>query len=363
MNPAWRIDHANGEIGRKMMGSPSPLLDPALLLPYADAQSALARVGERLRLSPVRQPWKARMALAERQALAGIDAYELPEEAITVDARGRTTTSAFDLTHWKHAIGRPITLNALMSDPDALLAWLGASRDSLDAPLANGRAACELVPAVEAWSKACHALPPSPPLLHSGRIALLWRQMTPLACGDAVASLLIGDRWGPGRWHGSQGGLTALGLKLAGGRWKIAPAAELDHLWLGAILAGANAHLELELRLRAYAHRAAGHIRDRRRTGRLKELIIFAMARPAITSSQVAKQFGLTSAGAIKLLTTAEGAGLLVERTGQASFRSYMIPVSGVAPSPSQARASTADLFEPTIWDEAGENFSSSELF
>ena len=66
----------------------------------------------------------------------------------------------------------------------------------------------------------------------------------------------------------------------------------------------------------------------------MKELIFFAMARPAITSSQVAKQFGLTSAGAIKLRTTAEAIGLLVERTGQASFRGYMIAVSGVVSLP-----------------------------
>ena len=345
-----------------MTVDPPPLSAPALLLAYADAQAALARIEERVRLSPVRQPWKTRMALAERQALAAIDAYELPDEALTIDARGRVVTGAYDLTHWKNAIGTSITLDALMADPTALLAWLGADREPQDARLLGRREAWELVPAIAAWGKACRSLPASPPLLHASRIAALWRQLAPLARGDVVASLLIGDRWGPGRWKGSQGGLTALGLKLAGGRWKIAQGAELDHLWLGAILAGANAHLELELRLRAYAQRAAGHIRDRRRTGRLKELILFAMARPAITSSQVAKQFGLTSAGAIKLLTTAEAAGLLVERTGQASFRSYMIPVSGAAPSPSPARASTADLFEPTFWDEAGEIYTSSEL-
>lgn len=345
-----------------MTVDPPPLFDPALLLAYAAAQTALARIEERLRLSPVRGPWKARMALAERQALAAIDAYDLPEEAVTVDARGRVVTGSYDLTHWKHAIGRPITLEALMADPAALLAWLGVDREPQDARFPGRRAVWERVPAIEAWSKACQSLPPSPPLFHASRIAALWRQLAPLARGDGIASLLIGDRWGPGRWKGSQGGLTALGLRLAGGRWKIAQGTELDHLWLGAILAGANAHLELELRLRAYAQRAAGHIRDRRRMGRLKDVILFAMARPAITSSQVAQQFGLTSAGAIKLLRTAEAAGLLVERTGQASFRSYMIPVSGVAPSPSLARAYTANIFEPTIWDEAGEIYTSSEL-
>lgn len=344
-----------------MTASSPPLLDPALLLAYADAQTALGRVEERLRLSPVRQPWKTRMALAERQALAWTDAIDLPEEAVTVDVRGRVVTSDYDLTHWKHAIGMPITLDGLMADPSALLAWLGIEADPPDHNLPGRRESWEIVSAVEAWSKACRALPPSPPLLHAGRIAALWRQLAPLARGDGVASLLIGDRWGPGRWHGSHGGMTALGLKLKGGRWKIAQGAELDHLWLNAILAGANAHLELELQLRAYAQRAAGHIHARRRPGRLKELIVFAMARPAVTSSQVAKRLGLTSAGAIKLLSTAEAEGLLIERTGQASFRSYMIPVGGAVPSPLGRRASAADPFEPTFWDGEGENTLLSE--
>lgn len=335
-----------------MTASSPPLPDPALLLAYADAQTALGRVEERLRLSPVRQPWKARMALAERQALAGIDAYELPEEAVTIDARGRASTSAYDLTHWKHAIGMPITLDALIADPSALLAWLGTETGPSDPNVSGRRETWEVHQAIEAWSKACQALPPSPPLLHSGRISALWRQFAPLARGDVVASLLIGDRWGSGRWTGSQGGLTALGLQRAGGPWKIASGRDLDRLWLGAITAGAKAHLEWEVQLRGYAQRAAQHLEERRRAGRLKEVIQFAMARPAITSSQVAKQFGLTSAGAIKLLTTAEAEGLLIERTGQGSFRSYQIPVSGGSPSAPRPRPTVADLFEPTIWDE-----------
>ncbi|WP_313806674.1 hypothetical protein [Sphingobium sp.] len=301
------------------------------------------------------------MALAERQALAGVDAYELPEEAVRIDGRRRTITSGYDLTHWKHAIGMPITLDALMTDPSALLAWLGAETGPSNQPVPGHREPWEMHPAIDAWSKACQALPPSPPLLHSGRIAALWRQLAPLARGDLVASLLIGDRWGPGRWTGSQGGLAALGLQRAGGPWKIASGRDLDRLWLDAIIAGAKAHLEWEVQLRGYAHRAAQHLADRKRLGRLKEVILFAMARPAITSNQVAKRFGLTSAGAIKLLTTAEAEGLLIERTGQGSFRSYRIPVSGESPSPARPHAPVVDLFEPTIWDEEDENRLPSE--
>ena len=212
------------------MTIPPPLPSPSLMVCYAEAQAALARLEERLRLSPVRQPLKARMALAERQALASIDMADLPEEAVIIDGRGRLTTSVYDLTHWKHAIGMPITLNALATDASALLQWFGVDMRQPSQNATGHRETCELASAVEAWSKACNALPPSPALLHSGRIAALWRQHSPLGRGDVVASLLLGDRWGPGRWNGSQGGLTALGLKLAGGRWKVARGTELDRL-------------------------------------------------------------------------------------------------------------------------------------
>ncbi|UZW57994.1 hypothetical protein NUH86_22195 (plasmid) [Sphingobium sp. JS3065] len=340
----------------RFMTIPPPLPSPSLMVCYAEAQAALARLEERLRLSPVRQPLRARIALSERQALAAIDMADLPEEAVVIDGRGRLTTSVYDLTHWKHAIGMPITLNALVTDASALLQWFGMDMTQPRQNALGHREAWELTSAVEAWSKACKALPPSPALVHSGRIAALWRQHSPLGRGDVVASLLVGDRWGPGRWKGSQGGLTALGLKLAGGRWKVARDTELDRLWLDAIAAGANAHLQIEVQLRGFARRARMHLAVRRRPGRLKDLLSFAMARPAITSGEVARHLGLTSAGAIKLLLTAELEGLLVERTGQASYRSYMVPLSGPKAVPRTHRPASADIFELTIWDDESDD-------
>ncbi|WP_097093777.1 hypothetical protein [Novosphingobium sp. Chol11] len=330
------------------MTSSPPLPD---LVAYAAAQAALVRIEERLRLSPVRRPWRARMAWTERQALAAIDACDLAADALRVDSRGRVQTSAYDLTHWKAAIGAPVTLATLRGDPAGLLAWLAG-----DAPLVRDRE--DGLAAIARWQAACAALPPAPPLLHAARIAALWRQNAPLGKGDVVASLLIGDRWGPGRWTGSIGGLTALGLQHGGASWKVARGAALDRLWLAAIRAGAEAHCETEIRLRGYAQRAAGVLARRRRLGRLKEVILFAMARPAVTSAAVARQLDLTSAGAIKLLTLAVDEGLLVERSGQASYRSYAIPVSAPSPAPAGSRSGP---FDGDIWTDEGENASFSE--
>ncbi len=125
--------------------------------------------------------------------------------------------------------------------------------------------------------------------------------------------------------------------------WKVAEGEQLEHVWLEAIRQGAQAHLDLELRLRAYAVRAAQFLQAKRRPGRLKDMLLLAMIRPRVTSSMAAKALGITSAGAIKLLTIAAEAGLLVERSGQASYRHYAIPVAASSEMPRRL----ADPFDP----------------
>lgn len=360
-SPEYRlsIDYKKMHQVVEMSVSPTP---PDLLLAYAEAQAALARLADRVTLSPVRGPLQTRMALAERQALATADAYELADDVLTIDRRGRVATTPYDLTHWKQAIGQPITLHALAHDSATLLAWLGADLPrAFDPDALSGaveRDPVERGVAIETWQKACSLLPAAPPLLHAARIAALWRQHAPLGKGDIVASLLIGDRWGAGRSPGSHGGLSALGLQQAGGLWKIAFGAELDQLWLNAIRMGAEVHLETDTRLRGYAQRVALHLTGRRRLGRLKDVLRFAMARPTVTSGQVARALKLTSAGAIKLLTLAVNEGLLLEQSGQASYRRYAIPVSPPAPG----RRPTADPFLDDFWAEMGEICSSQSL-
>lgn len=302
-----------------------------LILAYAQAQAAIERIEERRRLSPVRHPWRIRSLIAERQALARMDGLTVEKDAYHVDGRGAVTPSPYDLSHGRHAVGTPISLDALMHDGPALLAWLGFTNadmpDNTSLALPRRRMA-DMLMAIDAWRRAVIALPPSPPLLHGGQIARLWRTHAPLGRGDLVASLLIGDRWGPGRWDGSAGGLVALGLERSHGPWRHATGDALDRIWLHAIASGARQHLDQEIRLRAYGRRAMQHVQARRRPGRLRDMLSLAMARPRITSGIVAAQLGLTSAGAIKLLTIATEAGLLIEQSGQASYRSYAIPVS-----------------------------------
>ncbi|CCW17908.1 hypothetical protein EBBID32_22570 [Sphingobium indicum BiD32] len=334
-----------------------------LILAYAEAHGALERLEERRRLSPVRRPWRIRTLIAERQALARIDNSPIDDLDFTVDGRSTVTTSAYDLSHWRQAIGTPIALDALLNDGMALLRWLGVAPPAGSDPaysLRSGRNAADILPAVAAWQRDVAALPSSPPLLHCARIARLWRRHAPIGQGDLLASLLIGDRWGPGRWTGSAGGLIALGLESNGAAWKRVTDERLDWLWLEAISTGARAHLDLETRLRAYAWRAAQHIERRRRPGRLKDVLRLAMAHPRISSGSVARALGLTSAGAIKLLTIAAGEGLLIEQSGQASYRSYALPVS-MTPLASKGQHGHPDSFARDFWSDDAENMVSPE--
>ncbi|KQN08091.1 hypothetical protein ASE85_17320 [Sphingobium sp. Leaf26] len=327
--------------------------DNTLLAEYADAQAMLARVEERQRLSPVRRPWKIRCFIAERQALAWVDATAIDADAFTVDGRGRIGGADFDLTHWRRAVGAPVTLDILRTNAIGLLDWLGVEDGSTAAtpwaapssPLADVRLR------VEAWQEAMAALPPSPPLLHGAHMAQSWWARAPIGRGDAVAGFLIGDRHGPGRSAASSGGLVAIGFQLSGAAWKVATPARFDRLWLQAMTLGARHHLDQEQRLRGYAERAATQIAARRRPGRLREVIMLAMAHPHIGSRLVADRLDITSAGAIKLLTIATEAGLLVERSGQASYRSYAIPVSNL-PSPSVAPDPLAVPTARDFWTE-----------
>lgn len=325
--------------------------DTNILSLYADAQATLARIEERRRLSPVRRPWKIRSFIAERQALAWIDATSVEASAFTVDGRGSISGATFDLTHWRQAVGAPVTLDTLRTDINGLLDWLGVH----DVPAnvgpwsPSGLPLADVRQHVARWQEEAAALPPSPPLLHGARLALAWRRHAPIGRGDAVASFLIGDRHGPGRWDASFGGLVALGFQVSAAAWKIADPAQFDRLWLRAIVLGASDHLDQETRLRGYADRAATHIASRRRPGRLKDVLMMAMSRPYISSRLVADQLGLTSAGAIKLLGIATDAGLLLERSGQSSYRTYAIPVSH-APHAVSAPDPLADPDSADFW-------------
>lgn len=325
--------------------------DNTLLSAYADAQSMLARIEERQRLSPVRRSWKIRCFIAERQALAWIDATAIDTDAFTVDGRGSVGGADFDLTHWRRAVGAPVTLETLDKDSAGLLDWLGVNDANTAATpwAAPATPLADICLRVDAWQKAVTMLPPSPPLLHGARLAQLWWRHAPIGRGDAVASLLIGDRYGPGRSGVSSGGLVALGFQLSGAAWKIATPAQFDRLWLQSVTLGARHLLDQEQRLRNYATRAAALIAARRRPGRLKEVVMLAMAHPHIGSRLVADRLGITSAGAIKLLTIATEAGLLMERSGQMSYRSYSIPVS-LLPSPSIAPDPLADPETDDFW-------------
>jgi hypothetical protein len=299
------------------------------LLSYATAQSSLERLEERRKLSPVRAAFRVRAQIAERQALARLDHMPLQEADVRVDGRGAVSTTAFDLSRSRQTVDTPITLDALIQDGLAVLEWLGVPPTHASAlPYADP---LEMQARVKAWQSDVAQFLPSPPLLGSAHMARLWRVHAPLGRGDLIASVLIGDRWGPGRWTGSSGGLIAMGLERIQRPWQRAHGEALEQFWLAAITQGTQLQLDLELRLRAFAARATQFIEARRRPGRLKDVLYLAMARPRITSGNVAKALGLTVAGAIKLLTIATEAGLLIERTGQASYRSYAIPVA--APS------------------------------
>ena len=295
-----------------------------------------------MRLSPVRAAFRVRAQIAERQALAAIDVAPLSDHDIEVDGRRVVKTSVFDLSIGRRLVGTAISLDAMTGDAAAVLDWLGVDGGAADFG--------DRVARVESWQRAIEGWRTSPPLTGGAHLGASWRLHAPLGQSDLAASVLIGDRWGPGRWDGSQGGLVAMGLDRQQSGWRVARGEELEALWLDAIRSGAGMLLDMEQRLRGFAGRARHFLESRRRPGRLGELLHLAMVRPYVTSAMAARQLGLTSAGAIKLLTIASDAGLLVERTGQASYRHYSIPVAPPSEVPRKSD-NPFELSEPMAWD------------
>lgn len=287
---------------------------------YAAAQGALQQIEERLRLSPVAAPWKIRMSVAEKYALSRIDGVFLDEADISVDGRGTVSTSLHDPTCYQIVRSQPISLTALTQDPLSVSNWLGVNLDNQDSS--------DVLRRISSWQSKVNQIAPTPPLLHSASLAYYWRQARPIGRGDTLASLLVGDRWGAGRWNGSSGGLTAIGLERTHQAWKLATIDEFRLSWLNAVRQGAKAHLDLETRLRAYAVRVTALLEGRKRSTNLEALTRLAMTRPRVDSVIVARILKLTPAGAIKLLTAAVDLGLLIEMSGRSSFRTYSIPVS-----------------------------------
>ncbi|MEC3908937.1 hypothetical protein U5A82_00135 [Sphingobium sp. CR2-8] len=139
--------------------------DNTLLFAYADAQSMLARLEERRRLSVVRRPWKIRCFIGERQALAWVDATTIDDSMFTVDGRGAVGGAEFDLTHWRQAVGADVTLETIQTDDAGLLDWLGV-QDSGTATASWGTAGWPLDDIrhrVRLWQQDVAALPPPLP--------------------------------------------------------------------------------------------------------------------------------------------------------------------------------------------------------
>ena len=103
--------------------------DHSLLLAYAQTQAALERIEERRRLSPVRQPWRIRCLIAERQAMAQMDGGAFDDLDMEISAKGRVSPSTFDLSFARDSIGASIRLDALTHDAPALLVWLGRDHE------------------------------------------------------------------------------------------------------------------------------------------------------------------------------------------------------------------------------------------
>ena len=83
--------------------------------------------------------------------------------------------------------------------------------------------------------------------------------------------------------------------------------------------------------LERFRLRAAAAVAQEHRPGKLADLTRLSLARPSLAARTIASDLDITLSGAGKLLTRAEGLGLLVEVGSRASWRAYVTPDVAVA--------------------------------
>ena len=301
---------------------------------FGNASSALARLEERLQLSPVAEALRARLRFMEQGALAWIDGDILDVDAMALNF-GRGARS---IRRWPHRFapmfGRPFPAGR-PPVADDILKWLNVDGAEGNADerlweIIDYRSRDAICEKVEAWRRKAEVAYDLPRLIAGADIARAWHAVSPLARGNTLASVMIGDRWAFGRTTLSSGGLVAIGLKATGKRWEISCGRDDDAakgsrtIWLNAIVAAAQEGLGLEQRLRLYAQRVERHMSARRSSSRMPDLIKLAMRSPSITLPYTVETLGISKQAAHALLELASATSLLRETTGAASYRRYV---------------------------------------
>lgn len=318
------------------MTEPPPPLPPRPSLPgwaaaWERAESALARLDERLKGTPVREGWLARAAVAEASSSAALEAVWVESERIALwesDAADSPADPALALGYgilraWR---GLVRSTPAEVLTAEGILDLYGRLIGSGPRPLAEvpfGRVEEGIGP-ILSWLEALEDLDRTPALPAAGLALAHWDRLKPLRHGEPAGRLLaIAYLW---KRRKTQGPIAPIAR---GFREALADYRPFDppDRWLGlfldAVTRGAENGLKELATLTLARERLMGRCEGHRRNSRLSQVADLLLNRPAVSSGDVANVVGMTRRGAMMLLEDLARAGVIEEVSGRERFRVY----------------------------------------
>ena len=295
---------------------------------YAEATSALARAEERISLSPYADILLARLRMLENEALESLDPAIFPSQRQWSADLARLLAGKLTQAGASPADGAD-----LLEDAELIDCWEHAGHAlPMSAQLAEAK--------LRRWWQSSLPVRSPPQLLGGLELATEWARLAPLAAGNIVTAIIIGDRYATGGSLLSSGGLTALGMKrlqleapriLQTARTKInrsqdrVGAARIA--WLQAIAAGANMVIDLDCRLGKLFARveAAGPVG--RNPSHLRELVELAARRPFTTINLASSRLGIGRLTAHRLINAALSLQLIREVSSDGGYRRFVAEV------------------------------------
>ena len=317
----------------------------SILNAYGAACTAIARAEERHALCLRPEILIARLRRSELEALGHLEGERVLPDVLAMEYGH----SPRGWRRWPYAFAqvfaRPLPARAFPTTR-LLLEWLEGEAlpgGTPDVAITSRRPLAPDADRIDAWLRSVQPARDLSRLLTGADMAASWARVAPLAHGNVVIGVMVGERFSLAGNKLTAGGMAAIGLMQKQIGWMGLATSKADDefdepdvvghteryrlAWLEALTAGAIAVVGMDQRLRIWLGKLDDACLLKRRSSHLRALAEFAAAQSSITAGMAAAQLQLTRQGATTLIEQSCGAHLLREVTHGNAFRRYVATI------------------------------------
>jgi hypothetical protein len=317
----------------------------SVLNAYGAAYAALARAEERLALCQRPDILIARLRGHELEALGTLEGELILPDVLAME-HGHSLRG---WRRWPYAFAQVFARALPVRVPPTahhVLEWLEDDAAQDDALGAIDTARRPLAPdsnRIDAWLRSVPHARDTPRLLAGADMAANWARTAPLAYGNGVIGVMLGERFALAGNTLTAGGLAAIGFTQKRIGWIGIATSQRDDVfdepdrvgrdercrlaWLEALTAGALAAVGIDQRLRMWLGKLDDVCLLKRRSSHLRALAEFAATQHSMTAGMAAARLQLSRQGATTLIEQACHAHLLREVTHGNAFRRYVATI------------------------------------